>query len=134
MTIKEISARTGVSADTLRYYERMGIIPSVPRTSGGVRNYDENFVEWISFIQTLKGAGMSLEAIADYISLARLGAGTCQQRKKILAQARDMLLQKIEALQNMARVADYQLMSYDTVLRPRTDSLVSGFSGAQNFA
>ena len=89
MTIKEIAARTGVSADTLRYYERMGIIPAVPRTSGGVRNYDENFVEWVAFIQTLKGAGMSLEAIADY-----------------------------------------QLMSYDTVLRPRTDSLVGAFTSA----
>ncbi len=82
MTIKEIAARTGVSADTLRYYERMGIIPAVPRTSGGVRNYDENFVELVAFIQTLKGAGMSLEAIADYINLAKLGEQTCQQRKK----------------------------------------------------
>ena len=98
MTIKEIAARTGVSADTLRYYERMGIIPAVPRTSGGVRNYDENFVEWVAFIQTLKGAGMSLEAIADYINLAKLG--------------------------------EYQLMSYDTVLRPRTDSLVGVFTSA----
>ncbi len=130
MTIKEIAARTGVSADTLRYYERMGIIPAVPRTSGGVRNYDENFVEWVAFIQTLKGAGMSLEAIADYINLAKLGEQTCQQRKRILAQARDVLLQKIEALQNMARLADYQLMSYDTVLRPRTDSLVGAFTSA----
>ena len=69
MTIKEIAARTGVSADTLRYYERMGIIPAVPRTSGGVRNYDENFVEWVAFIQTLKGAGMSLEAIAGRTDL-----------------------------------------------------------------
>ena len=126
MTIKEIAARTGVSVDTLRYYERMGIIPAVPRTSGGVRNYDENFVEWVAFIQ----AGMSLEAIADYINLAKLGEQTCQQRKKILAQARDVLLQKIEALQNMARLADYQLMSYDTVLRPRTDSLVGAFTSA----
>ena len=130
MTIKEIAARTGVSADTLRYYERMGIIPAVPRTSGGGRNYDENFVEWVAFIQTLKGAGMSLEAIADYINLAKLGEQPCQQRKKILAQARDVLLQKIEALQNMARLADYQLMSYDTVLRPRTDSLVGAFTSA----
>lgn len=108
----------------------MGIIPAVPRTSGGVRNYDKNFVEWVAFIQTLKGAGMSLEAIADYINLAKLGEQTCQQRKKILAQARDVLLQKIEALQNMARLADYQLMSYDTVLRPRTDSLVGAFTSA----
>ncbi len=127
MTIREFAARTGVSADTLRYYERMGIIPAVPRTEGGVRIYDENFVEWVNFIQTLKGAGMSLEAIADYINLAKLGEETCQQRKKLLAQARDMLLKKIETLQMMACCADYQLTSYDTVLRPRTDSLINGF-------
>lgn len=129
MTIKEIAARTGVSADTLRYYERMGIIPAVPRTSGGVRNYDENFVEWVAFIQTLKGAGMSLEAIADYINLAKLGEQTCQQRKKYWRR-HVMCCCKIEALQNMARLADYQLMSYDTVLRPRTDSLVGAFTSA----
>ncbi len=92
-----------------------------------MRIYDENFVEWINFIQTLKGAGMSLEAIADYINLAKLGEETCQQRKKLLAQARDMLLKKIETLQMMACCADYQLTSYDTVLRPRTDSLINGF-------
>ncbi|PWM76766.1 MAG: MerR family transcriptional regulator [Phascolarctobacterium sp.] len=130
MTIKEFSARTGVPADTLRYYERMGIIPAVPRKAGGVRVYDENFVEWISFVQTLKASGMSLEAIADYIRLARLGEATCQQRKNLLAQAREMLLKKIETLQTMARQADYQLMSYDTVLRPQTESLIQGFASA----
>lgn len=130
MTIKEFSARTGVPADTLRYYERMGIIPAVPRKAGGVRVYDENFVEWISFVQTLKASGMSLEAIADYIRLARLGEATCQQRKNLLAQVREMLLKKIETLQTMARQADYQLMSYDTVLRPQTESLIQGFASA----
>lgn len=130
MTIKEFSARTGVPADTLRYYERMGIIPAVPRKAGGVRVYDENFVEWVSFVQTLKASGMSLEAIADYIRLARLGEATCQQRKNLLAQAREMLLKKIEALQIMARQADYQLMSYDTVLRPQTENLIHGFASA----
>lgn len=130
MTIKEFSARTGVTADTLRYYECMGIIQAVPRKAGGVRVYDENFVEWINFVQTLKASGMSLEAIADYIRLAKLGEATCQQRKNLLAQARELLRQKIEALQNMAQQADYQLMSYDTVLRPRTDSLVSSFATA----
>ena len=106
MTIKEFSARTGVTADTLRYYERMGIIPgvtadtlryyervgiipAVPRKAGGVRVYDENFIEWINFVQTLKASGMSLEAIADYIRLAKLGEATCQQRKNLLAQARE---------------------------------------------
>ena len=87
MTIKEFSARTGVTADTLRYYERVGIIPAVPRKAGGVRVYDENFVEWINFVQTLKASGMSLEAIADYIRLAKLGEATCQQRKKKLTGA-----------------------------------------------
>lgn len=130
MTIKDFAARTGLSADTLRYYERMGIMPPVPRTAGGVRVYDESFVLWIDFIQTLKNSGMSLEAIADYIRLAKLGEETCQQRRNMLVEARELLLQKIEALQLMARHADSQLRSYDTVLRPQTDSLVHGFATA----
>ena len=75
MTIKEVAERTGISADTLRYYERMGLIPPVPRTASGTRNYSEEFIDWITFVQQLKGIGMSLEAIVDYLELARQGNG-----------------------------------------------------------
>ena len=54
MTIGEISQEIGLSADTLRYYEKIGLLPNVPRDNSGKRNYDENFINWIKFIQTLK--------------------------------------------------------------------------------
>ena len=63
MTIGEISQEIGLSADTLRYYEKIGLLPNVPRDNSGKRNYDENFINWIKFIQTLKNSGMSLNDI-----------------------------------------------------------------------
>jgi DNA-binding transcriptional MerR regulator len=124
MTIKEIAKITGVSADTLRYYERIGVIPPVPRTKSGIRDYNEYFIQWILFIQQLKGMGMSLEAMVDYIELAKLGDSTYEERKRLLAEARVALLNKIETLQTLARQADYQLANYESRLLPETDSLI----------
>ena len=55
MTIKEVSEKTGISIDNLRYYERIGLLPEVPRNSSGIRNYDENSLGWIEFIICFKG-------------------------------------------------------------------------------
>ena len=74
MTIGEIAEKTGVSVTTLRYYERIGLLPAVPRNSSGIRVYDESFVSWLELIQNLKIAGMQLEEIIEYIELAKLGA------------------------------------------------------------
>lgn len=125
MTIKEIAKLTGISADTLRYYERIGLIPPVPRTKSGIRDYNDHFVQWIGFIQQLKGIGMSLEAIIDYIELAKLGNSTYEERKHILAEARAVLLQKINVLQSLAQQADYQLAHYESKLLPETENLIT---------
>ena len=61
MTIGEISQEIGLSADTLRYYEKIGLLPNVPRDNSGKRNYDENFINWIKFIQTLKNSGIDFQ-------------------------------------------------------------------------
>ena len=128
MTIKEMAQLTGVSADTLRYYERIGLIPPVPRTPSGIRDYNENFVQWIGFIQQLKGVGMSLESMIDYIELARQGDSTYEERKHLLAEARKTLAEKIKSLQRLARRADYQLAHYESSLLPETDSLINRWS------
>lgn len=88
MTIREVAAKTNMSTDTLRYYERIGLLPPVPRNAAGIRNYDEYFVNFINFIKKLKASGMSLEHIIDYIRLAEMGDATIQERKKLLAEAR----------------------------------------------
>jgi MerR family transcriptional regulator, aldehyde-responsive regulator len=80
MTIKEVSEITGVSIDNLRYYERIGLIPSVPRTESGIRNYDEMSISWVEFVMRFKKAGVSLETIHEYIQLAIKGESTKETR------------------------------------------------------
>ena len=125
MTIREVAAKTNMSTDTLRYYERIGLLPPVPRNAAGIRNYDEYFVNFINFIKKLKASGMSLEHIIDYIRLAEMGDATIQERKKLLAEARETLLEKINSLQLVAELADYQLRNYENLLQPETYSLLN---------
>lgn len=122
MTIREIAAKTNMSTDTLRYYERIGLLPPVPRNAAGIRNYDEYFV---NFIKKLKASGMSLEHIIDYIRLAEMGDATIQERKKLLAEARETLLDKINSLQLVAELADYQLRNYENLLQSETYALLN---------
>lgn len=117
--------KTNMSTDTLRYYERIGLLPPVPRNAAGIRNYDEYFVNFINFIKKLKASGMSLEHIIDYIRLAEMGDATIQERKKLLAEAREMLLDKINSLQLVAELADYQLRNYENLLQPETYALLN---------
>mgnify|MGYP000310403250 FL=1 len=125
MTIREIAAKTNMSTDTLRYYERIGLLPPVPRNAAGIRNYDEYFVNFINFIKKLKASGMSLEHIIDYIRLAEMGDATIQERKKLLAEARETLLDKINSLQLVAELAGYQLRNYENLLQPETYALLN---------
>lgn len=125
MTIREIAAKTNMSTDTLRYYGRIGLLPPVPRNAAGIRNYDEYFVNFINFIKKLKASGMSLEHIIDYIRLAEMGDATIQERKKLLAEARETLLDKINSLQLVAELADYQLRNYENLLQPGTYALLN---------
>ena len=128
MTIKEIAALTGVSADTLRYYEKFGLIPAVPRNDSGIRNYDERFVTWIAFIQKLKASGMSLEAIRAYLQLAKDGRETVQERKEILAVTRAQLEKKLSALKESISLAEYELKHYNKTLLPETEQLIANWS------
>ena len=125
MTIREIAAKTNMSTDTLRYYGRIGLLPPVPRNAAGIRNYDEYFVNFINFIKKLKASGMSVEHIIDYIRLAEMGDATIQERKKLLAEARETLLDKINSLQLVAELADYQLRNYENLLQPETYALLN---------
>lgn len=127
MTIKEISEKADVSADTLRYYERIGLLPAVPRRPNGIREYDEFFIHWIAFIQDLKSLGMSLEAILDYIKLAKLGDISKEERKQIIMEVQNTLLDKIRILHTMVKKNNYHLEHYDDVLLPKTNELIYRF-------
>lgn len=88
MTIKEASEITGISVDNLRYYERIGLIPEVPRTESGIRNYDEMSINRIEFAMRFKKAGVPLESIREYIQLAVQGESTKEARREILLETK----------------------------------------------
>ena len=112
MTIKEASQVTGVSADTLRYYERIGLIPAVPRNESGIRNYDETSIGWINFIKCMRGAGLHIEALIEYVALCKEGDKTEASRKAILVEQRDILQQRIESLQKTLVKLNYKIDNY----------------------
>ena len=112
MTIKEASQVTGVSADTLRYYERIGLIPAVPRSAGGIRDYDEASIRWINFIKCMRGAGLPIEALIEYVALCKEGDKTEASRKAILVEQRDILQQRIESLQKTLVKLNYKIDNY----------------------
>lgn len=124
MTISEIAKKCGVSADTLRYYEKLGVVPSVPRNNSGIRIYDEYFLDWFLFIQQLKDSGMSLDSIAKYMMLARTGDSTHSKRKQLLIDAQENLQERIDLLQELINKAKYQLLHYDSELLPQTKKIM----------
>ncbi|MCH4166623.1 MAG: MerR family transcriptional regulator [Megasphaera sp.] len=127
MFIREMAKRTGVSEDTLRYYERIGIMPAVPRNTGGIRNYAEYHVQYMALVNSLKSSGMTLEDIQQYMELARQGVHTEGIRKNMIRVAKQGLLCKIENLQQAVMEADYQISHYETSLLYRTNLMAQGF-------
>lgn len=94
MTIAEVSRKYDISPDTLRYYERVGLIPRVERTSGGIRNYNEESCRWIELVKCMRGAGVHIESLVEYCTLMQQGNSTITARKELLAEEREKLLTK----------------------------------------
>lgn len=84
MNIKEVSDVTGLSADSIRYYERIGLIPKIARKSSGVRNFSESDVAILEFIRCFRSAGMSIERLIEYMDLVQAGDSTVEARIDLL--------------------------------------------------
>lgn len=116
MTIKEVSEKYDLSADTIRYYERIGLIPHVPRKENGIRDFDEASCGWIEFAKCMRGAGVQVETLIDYVSLF-FQEGTEEARKDILVEQRARLQEQLEALQATMERLDYKISHYDEILK-----------------
>ncbi|MBE0601657.1 MAG: MerR family transcriptional regulator [Firmicutes bacterium] len=121
MTIAAVSAQYGLTPDTLRYYERVGLIPPVPRTAGGIRDYGEDDCRWIEFIKCMRLAGLPVEVLSDYVRLCRLGDNTLSQRKTLLKEQRQSLIQRIADMQETLRRLDGKIERYDQISLPPHD-------------
>ena len=131
MTIKEVAALTGISADNLRYYERIGLIPHMPRTVAGIRNYNEVSLRWIEFAMRFKKAGVSLEDIIVYMNLARQGHETANARRAVLEKTRKTITLQIEELTKSLKLVQCNLEHYDTVCLPDTNQLIADWKKEQ---
>lgn len=124
MTIAEVSRRYEISADTLRYYERIGLIPPVPRSKSGIREYDEASCGWVELMKCMRAAGVQIEALIEYVALFRQGDGTLDARKNLLIEQRDRLVERMEDMQRSLdrlndKIARYEqgLMRKEKLLR-----------------
>lgn len=123
MTIAEVSKKYDISADTLRYYERIGLIPSVNRSASGIRDYTEEDCNWVSFAKCMRSAGLHVEAIIEYVSLFQQGEATAKARRQILLEQRELLAAKMAEMQTTLDRLDYKITCYDETLGPLENKL-----------
>lgn len=120
ITIREVSEKYGVTQDALRYYERAGMIPPVPRTAGGMRNYREEDLAWVELALCMRSAGLSVQAIAEYVRLSRLGDGTVRDRLALLQGQRELLLEQQRQIAGTLDRLNYKIGRYEDALKTGT--------------
>lgn len=111
MMIGAFSERTGVSADTLRYYEKIGLIPMPARDSGGNRVFSDDHLRWMEFLEVLKSTGMGVKAMSRYVMLRSQGTASIPERLSILKKHYERV--SIER----QRLADAEQLLADKIVR-----------------
>jgi len=123
LTIGDVARETGLSADTLRYYEKSEVIGPVDRERGGRRRYSRRDVEWLDFVNCLKSTGMPLDSIREYRRLMLLGNETAAQRKELMVQHKERLECEITKLQGAMNHINWKIEFYDEILDSESHSL-----------
>lgn len=113
MTISEVSKKYDISTDMLRYYERIGLIPKVGKNKSGNREFTEVDCNWVEFIKCMRGAGISVESLIDYVKLFQEGDYTIKARKQILVEEYEILSEKIKKMQEVQERLKFKIESYD---------------------
>ncbi len=111
MTIAEVSRACSIPVDTLRYYERIGLLPPVNRSKSGFRDYTESDRQWVSFIKCMRAAGIPVEALIDYVALFQQGDTTREARRQLLVEQREALRGRVEELQKRSEEHTSELQS-----------------------
>ncbi|MCX7796095.1 MAG: MerR family transcriptional regulator [bacterium] len=118
MTIREVSEKYGLSQDTLRYYEKIGLIPRINRNGSGIREYTEEDCKWIEFIKCMRNAGVQIEALVKYVELFQQGDATIEARKQILIEQRDQLIARIDEMKKALERLNAKIEAYETKIVP----------------
>lgn len=116
MTIKEVSEKFDIPQGTLRYYEKVGLIPRVTRSSGGIRNYQESDLGWVELAKCMRGAGLSVEVLLEYVQLCQQGDSTIPDRLSLLKDQKDHLLQQKEQIEAALNRLNYKISRYEVAV------------------
>ncbi len=124
MKIAEVRERYGLSADTLRYYERVGLIPPVTRNDGGIRDYNELDLRRVEFIKCMRSAGLPVEVLIEYVGLVQRGDKTIEARKEILKEQRELLLARMQEMQKTLDILDHKIEVYENAVLKKEKGIV----------
>ena len=116
MTIKEVSEKFDITQGTLRYYEKVGLIPRLTRSSGGIRNYQESDLGWVELAKCVRGAGLSVEVLLEYVQLCQQGDSTIPDRLSLLKEQKDHLLQQKEQIEAALNRLNYKISRYEVAV------------------
>lgn len=113
MTITEVSKLYGITPDTLRYYERIGLIPKIHRNKNGIRDYTQEDCNWVEFIKCMRNAGLPIETLIDYVTMFQKGDSTIDARKELLIEQRKVLEKKIKDMNETLGRLNHKIELYE---------------------
>jgi DNA-binding transcriptional MerR regulator len=124
MKIAEVSEQYGLSSDTLRYYERVGLIPPVNRSESGIRDYNELDLRRVEFIKCMRSAGLPIEVLIEYVGLVQQGDETIEIRKEILKEQRELLAARMKEIQKTLDILDHKIEVYEKAVLKREKGML----------
>lgn len=124
MRIAEVSEQYAISSDTLRYYERIGLIPPVNRNESGIRDYNETDVKRVEFIKCMRTAGLPIDTLIEYVGLVQQGDTTIETRKDILKEQRELLVARMREMQKTIDLLDYKINVYENAVLKKEKELI----------
>ena len=124
MKIAEVSEHTGISSDTLRYYERIGLIWPVNRNSSGIRDYTDLDLRRVEFIKCMRRAGLPVEVLIEYVGLVQQGDKTIEARKEILREQRGLLAARMSEMQKTLDILDHKIDVYENALLKKEKEMI----------
>ena len=124
MKIAEVSEKYGLSVDTLRYYERVGLIPTVNRNDSGIRDYNELDLRRVDFIKCMRGAGLPVEVLIEYVALVQQGDKTIEARKEILKEQREQLVSRMNEMQKTLDILDHKIEVYEKAVLKKEKAMI----------
>ena len=119
MTISEVSERYEITPDTLRYYERIGLLDKVKRLKSGIRDYQPEDLERLEFVRCMRHVGLGVEAIKKYLDLRKQGDETLEECFNILVEQRKVLIKKMKEMDHTLERLDMKIDKFSKILEKK---------------